>query len=91
MAKAGYRVSLVATGREALEQLKGQPDLVLLDPRMPDMDGLEVLKKLRRAKPGRPVIMLAAAADLDSRIDAFKAGADDVVPTSRRVNILRSP
>lgn len=63
-------------GREALEWLKEhQADIVLLDIKMPDMDGLEVLRCLRADYPDLPVIILSGHADMDDAAKGMELGA----------------
>ena len=58
---AGYRVSTAGTGQKALDMIKDElPDLVILDIRMPDMHGLEVLSRIRENHKDLPVIMCTA-------------------------------
>src|ERR1700681_4301841 len=61
-----------------------QVSLVLLDLMMPDVDGIQVLTKLRAANPDLPVIVLTAKGGIDSAVEAMRAGANDflVKPTS---------
>ncbi len=69
-----------SNGREGIQMaVKEQPALMLLDLNMPDMDGFEVVKKLREqtATRGLPVIMLTSEAGLDSRVKGLDLGADD--------------
>ena len=73
---AGYEPVEAASGREALERLKEQPiDAVVLDLKLGDMDGLQVLKNLREEDPAIPVVMLSAHATFDHVVQAIKAGA----------------
>lgn len=74
----GYQVALASGGREGL--LKAQtevPDVIVLDVRMPDIDGLEVSRSLRRAGNRTPILMLTARAAVADRIEGLDAGADD--------------
>lgn len=76
----GYRVECAASGGEAIE-LVGQavPDLIILDVMMPDMDGMEVLRRLR-SEPSTsdvPVILHTAISDLTTRESARRQGATD--------------
>jgi len=75
----GYRVRTAAGGPQALEALRnGQPDLVILDLMLPEMDGLEVCRVLRE-EADTPVIMLTARTSEKDRITGFDLGADDYV------------
>lgn len=75
----GYRLVESATGKDALAQAATRsPDLVLLDLGLPDMDGLEVLKRLREWST-IPVVVLTARGQEEDKIRALDAGADDYV------------
>jgi len=74
----GFRVDMAGSGGEALEKLAGQHyDLVLLDVKMPGMDGVEVLKRAREMYPELPVVMMTAYATVESAVEAMKVGALD--------------
>ena len=74
----GYVVEHVTTGTAALTAaLSGDPDLVILDLGLPDLDGLEVLRRLREAGDDVPVIVLTARADVEHRVKGLDGGADD--------------
>src|SRR5438094_2995822 len=76
----GYDVELASDGSEALERLQGNgadPDLVVLDVLMPNVDGLEVCRRLRRSGSRLPVLMLTARGEVDDRVAGLDAGADD--------------
>jgi DNA-binding NtrC family response regulator len=76
----GYRIRPVHTGQDALEALlAGRPEVVLLDLRLPDMTGLEVLRRLREQQVESEVIIITGFASLDSALDAIKAGAFDYI------------
>jgi two-component system response regulator MprA len=79
----GYQIELAADGQEALERLEangdGQPDAVILDVLMPNVDGLEVCRRLRRSGNRVPVLMLTARDEIDNRVAGLDAGADDYV------------
>ena len=67
------------SGREALETLEKHPnvDVVILDVKMPGMDGIETLKKMKAAYPLIEVVMLTAHATVESAIDGMRFGAFD--------------
>ena len=76
----GHRVVTGATAAEGLDlATREPPDLVLLDLRLPDLDGIEVLKRLRAADPRRPVIMITAHGAVETALKAMKEGAYDYV------------
>lgn len=78
----GHRTLLASSGAEALERFAGAPvDCVLLDVRMPRMDGLEVCRRIRALPRGSdvPIIFLTAARDLETFDAAREAGGDDFV------------
>jgi len=77
----GYEVELAADGAEALERLEsdGSPDLVVLDVLMPNVDGLEVCRRIRRSGSRLPVLMLTARDEVADRVAGLDAGADDYV------------
>lgn len=75
---AGYEILLTDTGAGALsEATVGVPDAVVLDVGLPDIDGLEVCRLLRREGNRVPVLMLTARDAVSDRIDGLDAGADD--------------
>jgi len=74
----GYEVDLSSSGEEALQKCAGQAyDLTLLDLLMPGMEGLEVLKAMKKMQPGALVIIITAYASVESAIEAMKIGAFD--------------
>jgi DNA-binding response OmpR family regulator len=77
----GYAVEWVKTGWEAL-RLGFEPDiaLMILDLRLPDLDGLEVLGSLRERGATVPVLVLSARARVDDRVRGLDLGADDYLP-----------
>ena len=75
---AGYAVDAAATGAGALDRTHSTDyDLVILDLMLPDMDGIAVLERIRRAKAGPPVLILSARSSLDDRVKGLEQGADD--------------
>jgi two-component system nitrogen regulation response regulator GlnG len=76
--KAGFRVILAETGRKGLEMFKEHaPDLTLLDIRMPEMDGIQVLQRIREKSPQARVIVMTAYSDMETTVSAMKHGAYD--------------
>ncbi|MEO7912375.1 MAG: response regulator [Roseiflexaceae bacterium] len=76
----GYEIVTAQNGREALQRVEGiEPDLVILDVMMPELNGYEVCRRLRqRANLGQlPIMMLTANDSLEERINGLEAGADD--------------
>lgn len=73
----GYRASVVHGGRDAIDQVRqARPDLVILDVMMPQLNGVEVCRVLRR-ESNVPVLMLTARRDEDNLLRGLDAGADD--------------
>ncbi len=74
----GYRVSTAHNGLEAMEQVKNQPfDLILTDVRMAEMDGIEALKAVKAYNPAIPILIMTAYSNVESAVEAIKAGAYD--------------
>ncbi len=77
---AGFDVRIAADGHEAISQVSFvHPDLVVLDIMLPDMDGFEVLKKLREHEPNLPVLFLTAKDDIQDKVRGLSVGGDDYV------------
>jgi DNA-binding NtrC family response regulator len=72
---AGYAVTEAETGTEALARSEEGPDLVLLDFKLPDIDGLEVLRRMRDRHPDTLVILITALATVENAVEAMKRGA----------------
>ena len=80
LAQEGYEAHTAKTGGEAVELTKKIiPDLILLDLKLPDMDGLEVLKKVKSIFPEICVVMITAFGDIETAVTAMKEGAYDFV------------
>lgn len=81
LTKNGFEVvGEAADGRQAIEKYQElQPDLVTLDITMPEVDGIEALKKIRDADPNARVIMCSAMGQQAMVIDAIQAGARDFI------------
>lgn len=77
LASEGYRVVPATTGEEGLVLLRSHhPDVVLLDLGLPDVDGVEVTRRIR-ASSNRPILVISARGREDDKIQALDAGADD--------------
>ena len=77
----GHEVTLAADGVQALELLATvKPDVVLLDVAMPEMDGMETLRRIVSGHPNLPVIMVTANADIEITSKVLRLGAADYVP-----------
>jgi two-component system, NtrC family, nitrogen regulation response regulator NtrX len=76
----GYDVMTAATGEEGVKLVEREaPDLVFLDIKMPGMDGLEVLQKLRHLVEVTPVVVISGHADINTAVEATKLGAFDFI------------
>ena len=74
----GFQVVTAQDGREALAAIQQhEPDLIVLDWMMPEIDGLEVLRRLRDAEDDMSVLMLTAKDTVESRVEGLDSGADD--------------
>lgn len=73
-----YEVLTAYRGKEALQKLANQPDLILLDINMPDMDGLTLCRKIRELITC-PILFLTARVEAADKIIGFQAGADDYI------------
>ena len=76
----GYDVRIASTGAAGLEQARSQePDLLILDVMLPEMDGFEVLRSFRATNSSTPVLMLTARGDELDKVRGLRSGADDYV------------
>ena len=79
--KAGYDVETAEDGAAAIAAVRQEaPDLVLLDLKLPDIDGLEVLRQVKGAHADVPVVIMTAYADVGTAVEAMRLGAYDYVP-----------
>jgi DNA-binding NtrC family response regulator len=87
----GYAVETASGGREALEKLAALPvDVVVMDVRMPDLDGLAVLQKARETRPELPIVIMSGHGSIDTVRSAFKLGAFDYLekPITEKEKLL---
>jgi DNA-binding response OmpR family regulator len=78
--RQGYQISAASNGSQGLTKaFDERPDLILLDVMMPDMDGYEVTRRLRKnpATASIPILMFTAKTQLDDKVTGFEVGADD--------------
>ena len=81
LSEQGYRVSVAETGLQALGSLTGiDYDLLVADLRLPDMDGMEVLRLIRETKPETKVIVMTGYASVVSAVESMKLGVLDYLP-----------
>ena len=86
--KKGFETLMAATGQEALAQLANEPDVIVLDIRMPGMDGNETLAEIKRQKPKIPVIMLTGHGEGEAAKRALAQGAFDFLAKPCDVDTL---
>lgn len=76
--RVGYNVSEAANGEEALEMIQNEPyDVVLTDIKMPGLDGVELLKRIKETAPDAIVILMTGYASLGTAVEALRLGAHD--------------
>ena len=89
LAKKGHDVLTATSGMEALEILKQKNmHVVVLDVKMPGMDGIETLKEIKRRFPLVEVIMLTGHATVESAVDGLKSGATDYLMKPTEIDDL---
>lgn len=86
--RRGFDTYLAGSGEEAIEQLSAEPDVVVLDIKMPGMDGHETLREIKKRKPDMPVIMLTGHGDMPSAREALREGAFDYLAKPCDIDIL---
>ncbi len=80
MTDAGYKVTTVSTGEDAVREVNHlSPNIVLLDMKLPDIDGLKVLKKIKKIDASIPVIMMSAYGDISIAVEATRSGAKNFI------------
>ena len=91
LSEAGYEVDLAVDGQQALELFKeGEHALVVTDMRMPGLSGMELLEQIKERVPDVPVVVITAHGNVETAVQAMKAGAYDFIekPFSRDVLLL---
>lgn len=84
----GYDIITASGGKEALVKIKENPDLVLLDIMMPDMNGLQVLEKIKEMAPSMQVIMVTSLAEKEIAVASLKKGATHYITKPVNLNNL---
>ncbi|NBP68090.1 MAG: sigma-54-dependent Fis family transcriptional regulator [Cytophagia bacterium] len=80
LTKLGYTITVAADGKEGLKKIESQPfHLVLLDYRLPDALGIDLLKEIKQAKPEIPVIIMTSFSDLRTAVRCMRAGAYEYI------------
>ena len=90
--KRGIKVIVALSGEEALEKLdkNRNVDAIILDVKMPGMDGIETLKEIKKKHPLKEVIMLTGHATVETAIDGMKLGAFDYLMKPCEMDVLMS-
>ena len=86
--RRGFATITAATGSEALQRLTENPDVIILDIKMPGMDGLAALRELKRRAPDVPVIMLSGHGSEDAARTALREGAFDFLAKPCDIDLL---
>ena len=87
----GYYVETARDGKEALKKVnETKPDIILMDVMMPEMDGFEVVRKLRADEKTRliPIVLISALAQTEERIKGIEAGCDDFISKPYNIELL---
>jgi two-component system response regulator AtoC len=80
LSREGYQTLTAASGEEALESFReDSPDIILLDVKLPDMDGMQVLKRIKAVDGNVPVIIMTAFSGIRGAVEAIKLGAYDYI------------
>jgi len=87
--KDGFNVTTAMTGKEALQKFDDSIDLILLDINLPDINGIELLRTMRRKSPQVPVLMMTGQSSVDLAVIAMKEGAADFIEKPFRSSELR--
>lgn len=91
MIDEGYQVFTALSGQSALRIVKkNRPDLILLDIKMPKMDGVEVLRRVKKIDKDVVVVMMTAYGALDTAKEAMRLGANDYVTKPFDVNFIKA-
>ncbi|MBI5909317.1 MAG: sigma-54-dependent Fis family transcriptional regulator [Betaproteobacteria bacterium] len=79
--RSGYQVDIMLSALDALESVRERaPDMVICDIKMPDMDGMSLLERIKEHEPNIPVLMITGHASIESAVEAVRKGAQEYVP-----------
>jgi DNA-binding NtrC family response regulator len=79
--REGYVTEFALSGKEALEKaFRESFDLIITDLKMPDINGIEVIKEIKQKQPEVPIIMITGYPSVPTAVEAIKLGADDYIP-----------
>lgn len=90
LGKRGFVTVTAGNGEEAIRMIDEEPDVIVLDIRMPGMDGLQALREIKRISPDIPVIILTGHGDLSSALEFLDEGAHDYLKKPCDIDILSS-
>ena len=80
LAKAGYEVATACTGQEGLNRaLEGSFDLAVIDLRLPDLDGMELVRSLRRQRPNTAIVIITGYGTVPSAVEAMRLGVAEYI------------
>ncbi len=89
LTRNGFQVSVAENGKMALDMLlRNQPDLIIADIKMPEMDGLEMLQRIRQQNIQVPVLIMTGYATVATAVEAMKLGACDYILKPFPVEII---
>jgi two-component system sensor histidine kinase/response regulator len=88
--KSGYKVETFGNGHKGIERLmEVRPPLLVVDIKMPELDGFEVIKRVRKIDPDVVIVVITGYATIETAVDAMKMGAYDFLPKPFTPNELR--
>jgi len=89
LSRKGYDVVLAESGRQGLELFRRErPDVIVLDLKMPEMDGLTVLRQIKNLDPGKPVIILTGAGTAEAEKQVRALGVTEYVEKEFSLHLL---
>ena len=88
LTRRGFEMIMAESGKKAIEKMSQHPDVVILDIKMPDMDGHQTLREMKKIDPELPVIMLTGHGEVNSALQARHEGALDYLSKPCDVNLL---